>query len=155
MLCGSLYGRGVWGRKDMCICMAESLCCSPETITTLLIGYTPVQNKKCKLKKKKGGRVLSRSPRWSLQPEFDFKCWAHISMLSFLLKQEEEVGRASAALGCVLGVQRWDKRLTVWEQDQASRPRVSLQKPPARSFRVSLCILGTHILISDENFSWG
>ena len=37
----------------MCICMAESLCCSPETITTLLIGYTPVQNKKCKLKKKK------------------------------------------------------------------------------------------------------
>ena len=27
------------------ICMAESLCCSPETTTTLLIGYTPTQNK--------------------------------------------------------------------------------------------------------------
>ena len=26
--------------------MAESLCCSPETITTLLTGYTPTQNKK-------------------------------------------------------------------------------------------------------------
>ena len=26
--------------------MAESLCCSPETVTTLLIGYTPIQNKK-------------------------------------------------------------------------------------------------------------
>ena len=28
--------------------MAESLRCSPETITTLLIGYTPIQNKKVK-----------------------------------------------------------------------------------------------------------
>ena len=27
-----------------CICMAESLHCSPETTTTLLIGYTPIQN---------------------------------------------------------------------------------------------------------------
>ena len=26
----------------------ESLCCSPETITTLLIIYTPIQNKKLK-----------------------------------------------------------------------------------------------------------
>ena len=42
MLCGSLDGRGVWGRMDRCICMAESLCCPPETITTLLIGYTPI-----------------------------------------------------------------------------------------------------------------
>ena len=42
MLCGSLDGRGVWGRMDTCICMAESLCCPPETITTLLIGYTPI-----------------------------------------------------------------------------------------------------------------
>ena len=46
MLCGSLDGRGVWWRMDTCICMAESLCCLPETITTLLIGYSPVQNKK-------------------------------------------------------------------------------------------------------------
>ena len=29
-----------------CICMAESLHCSPETITTLLLGYTPIQKKK-------------------------------------------------------------------------------------------------------------
>ena len=29
----------VWGRMDACICMAESLHCSPEAITTLLIGY--------------------------------------------------------------------------------------------------------------------
>ena len=28
MLCGSLDGRGVLGRTDICICMAESLHCS-------------------------------------------------------------------------------------------------------------------------------
>ena len=49
--------KGSLGKKGyMCvyihICVAESLCCSPETITTLLIGYTPIQNKKF-LKKKK------------------------------------------------------------------------------------------------------
>ena len=38
----SLDGRGVWGRMDTCICMAESLCCPPETITALLIGYVPI-----------------------------------------------------------------------------------------------------------------
>ena len=42
MLRGSLDGKGVWGRLDTCICMAESLHCPPETITTLLICYTPI-----------------------------------------------------------------------------------------------------------------
>ena len=32
--CGSLDGRGVWRRMDPCLCMAEPLCCPPETITT-------------------------------------------------------------------------------------------------------------------------
>ena len=36
-----------------CICMAEFLHCSPETTTTLLIGYTPKQNKKLKVWGKK------------------------------------------------------------------------------------------------------
>ena len=30
---------------DTCICMAKSICCSPEAITMLLIGYFPIQNK--------------------------------------------------------------------------------------------------------------
>ena len=38
---------------DTCICMAESPHCSPETITTLLIGCTPIQNKKPRNKFKK------------------------------------------------------------------------------------------------------
>ena len=42
MLRGSLDGKGVWGRLDTCICMAEYLCCPPETITTLFIGYAPI-----------------------------------------------------------------------------------------------------------------
>ena len=40
---GGLAGRGVWERMDPCICMAESLHCSPETITKIvnqLYSYT-------------------------------------------------------------------------------------------------------------------
>ena len=33
MLCGSLYGKEVWRRMDTRVCMTESLCCEPETIT--------------------------------------------------------------------------------------------------------------------------
>ena len=36
---------GVWERMDTRTCLAESLCCSTETIT-LLISYTPIHNKK-------------------------------------------------------------------------------------------------------------
>ena len=34
---------GLWGENGY-MYMAESLHCSPETITTLLTGYTPIQN---------------------------------------------------------------------------------------------------------------
>ena len=44
MLCAKLHGRGVWGRMDTGTRKAESLHCSPETITALLIGYTSRQN---------------------------------------------------------------------------------------------------------------
>ena len=56
ILCVSLDEKEVWGRMDACICMAESLQCSPET-TTLLISYAPTQNafgvKKTKILKKR------------------------------------------------------------------------------------------------------
>ena len=47
-LCGSLAGRGVWGRMDTCICMAEAFPCSLKTVTTLLIGiqFSSVQSLK-------------------------------------------------------------------------------------------------------------
>jgi len=41
------------GRMDTRICMTESLFFSPETITILLVSYTPIENKKFKLKKKR------------------------------------------------------------------------------------------------------
>ena len=46
-------GEGSWGRMDTRICIAESLCYSPETTTTLLTGYTPIQNKKLEFEEKK------------------------------------------------------------------------------------------------------
>ena len=56
VLCASLDGRRVGGRIDACKCMAESHHCSPETITTSLISYTPIQKvfgvNKMKFKKK-------------------------------------------------------------------------------------------------------
>ena len=52
IVCPPLGGWGVWERMDTCIYMAESLSCSLQTITTLLIDYTPIQNKKLKKKKK-------------------------------------------------------------------------------------------------------
>ena len=53
LLLASLDDRGGWQRMDTCIRMAESLCCPPEIIATLLIGYTSIQDKKFKVKKKK------------------------------------------------------------------------------------------------------
>ena len=46
LLCGSLDRKAVWGKRDACVCMAESLPCSLETTTTLLTSYTPIKNKK-------------------------------------------------------------------------------------------------------------
>ena len=54
MLCGSLGVSGLWGRMATCICMAESLSCSPETSTTLLIGDSPIQ----KVQKENISRLL-------------------------------------------------------------------------------------------------
>ena len=45
MLCSSLDGRRVWGRMDICI--LESLHCSPESVTALLIGYAAESLQSC------------------------------------------------------------------------------------------------------------
>ena len=46
MMCNSLDGKGVWGRMETGIHMAELFHCSPAIITALLTGYTPIQSKK-------------------------------------------------------------------------------------------------------------
>ena len=43
------------------ICMAETLCCPTETITTSFISYTPIQNLKVQKKKKLGVGVSLRA----------------------------------------------------------------------------------------------
>ena len=57
ILCDSPDGRGLQGRMDTCICMAESLHYSLETITTLLISYTSIQNKKFKKGKQLNSKI--------------------------------------------------------------------------------------------------
>ena len=52
VLLGLGQGLDFEGRMDTCTCMAESLRCSPETTTTLLIDYTPIQSKEFEKKKK-------------------------------------------------------------------------------------------------------
>ena len=42
--CTRLDVRRVGGRMDTCICITESFHCSPENVTTLLIGYIPIQH---------------------------------------------------------------------------------------------------------------
>ena len=43
-----LKWEGIWKRVDTCICITESLCCTPETVTTVFINCTPIWNKKVK-----------------------------------------------------------------------------------------------------------
>jgi len=38
--CNNLNGKRIWKKIDTCIRITESLCCTPETNTTLLINYT-------------------------------------------------------------------------------------------------------------------
>ena len=60
-------GEYVWGRMDTCICMAESLGCSPETITILLVRHTPMQNRM--FKKKKDESVFVPLQNWKAEKE--------------------------------------------------------------------------------------
>ena len=62
---------------DICIWMAESHSCSPETIRTLLISYTPTQIKKFKTVKKK--KVKKTTGSWVTLENL-----TSLSMLSYL-----------------------------------------------------------------------
>ena len=75
MLCGSLAGRGVWGRVDLC--MAKSLLCSAETVTTLLISYTLIQNKTLK----KENLVLAQQPMGELSTACDALHFPHLPIV--------------------------------------------------------------------------
>ena len=75
-LCASPDGRGVGGRMGTCMCMAESLRRSPETMTTLLIGYTPIQNVFGVKKKREKKRISCK------RKEKNKMCFSAVSTMS-------------------------------------------------------------------------
>ena len=87
MSCGNLDKRGVWGKMDTCICMAEFLYCSPETTTQLLLSYIPIQSKKFKLwvKKKVKNRFFYFSYPLLIFPLFsEFFLYLHCQYIEIL-----------------------------------------------------------------------
>ena len=73
---------GLWVRMDTPLCNAEFLRSSPETTTTLLTGYTSIQNKKLKVKKK---RKLTwfKTARQEFQGGNNQQCQEYWSRLPF------------------------------------------------------------------------
>ena len=43
MGCGDLHGTEIQKGRDMCICVADSRCCTAETNTKLQGNYTPIK----------------------------------------------------------------------------------------------------------------
>ena len=46
VLCGDLNGKEIQRREDICICIADSLCCIAETNITLESNYAPIKTNK-------------------------------------------------------------------------------------------------------------
>ena len=55
---------GEFGGEWMHVYVAEFLPCSPETVTTLLIGYTLIQNKKLEKSKQRLRKLLLVALKW-------------------------------------------------------------------------------------------
>ena len=45
--CSNLNGKRIWKRTDTCVCITESLCCTPE-MNTFLVNHIPVWHKNLK-----------------------------------------------------------------------------------------------------------
>ena len=74
---------GLWGENGY-MYKAESLHCSPETITTLLIGYTPIQNAFGVLKKIKKQRIVLQTFHTYPHADFQNKCISFPSYIIFI-----------------------------------------------------------------------
>ena len=73
---------GVGEGMNSCVCMADCLCCSPETATTLSIDYTTKQSKKLKVTKKK------KKKKWVfVTHQGKLASLGHDGILLFLLKK--------------------------------------------------------------------
>ena len=63
LLGSSLDGKGAWERMDACVCMAEFLHSSPETITALSVNELYIPQYKIKSSKKKIKLVLKKKKK--------------------------------------------------------------------------------------------
>ena len=57
MLFGDLNGKKIQTRRDTCVPVADSLCCTAETNTTLYSNYTPIKINLKKSEKEEGAAV--------------------------------------------------------------------------------------------------
>ena len=120
VLCGSLDGRRVWGRMD-----TFPSCCSPETIMTLLICCSTIQNKKFKRKKEQHSvfilehalvlfayicvvMYLSPAGMW---PSLFWAGDSHASFLFSRCMKSQKDGQAGRELS-----PWWSRNWEVWEE---------------------------------------
>ena len=70
VLHGSLEETEAWGRMDPCMCVAESLCCPPETITTLFVNWLYPSTRGKKVYKRAGGFLVEKQASQSENKSF-------------------------------------------------------------------------------------
>ena len=110
MLCASPNGMGVRGRMNTFIWMAESLCCWHEATTTLLISYTPIQNKKFE-------KNSSFSITFSIHPAFHPRRW-HLFINTLSLGSKSSPSMCSSGN---IAQGKWNRLKWVWDQNMANR----------------------------------
>ena len=143
MVDGSLDGTRVWGRMDTCICMAKSLCCSPETITMLLVSSTSMPSE------------LPRKPYWrqkeKRETEEEMVGWHHQCNGINLGKLREMVGDREAWHGAVHGIMKSRARLGYWT---TTKPQYKIQRRVTRfqAIQMSNCTAVIHLMVN--YYSW-
>ena len=107
MLCANLDGSGVWGKMNICICMAESLCCSPETTNCL---STILQYKNLVLKKIKKNNLFNMD-LFQYSPSLiinHLPFWGVWGLPCCVTQRKLGLKRKSYSLGHTVGGWCWD-----------------------------------------------
>ena len=100
MLCDSLDGRGVWEGMDTNICMVESLHCSPETITTLLVIWLMHISRCCH-------PTISSSVVPFSSCLQSFQALGSVPMSQFFASGDQSIGVSASASLFPMNIQYW------------------------------------------------
>ena len=143
MVGGSLDGTRVWGRIDTCICMAKSLCCSPETITMLLVSSNSMPSE------------LPGKPHWRQKEKRETEevmvGWHHQCNGINLGKLQEMVGDREAWHGAVHGITKRRARLGYWTTTKPQYKIKSFLKKRVTRFQATQmfnCIAVIHLMVN-------